>query len=307
MKMTLENKISRSLEILSNCDFHDSMRSNDKIVVFYSSAMLGSRLSKRDNDILMGRNTVPKSWYTNSVRSDCKINLAFKKAHSQIVEYLERGYNITPGRVYKLLDILSYGQQGCSKVKNDLSDNAILHRYLRNLNDLKMYCNEMTESEIYDFSFDMVFDFLDKLSLSISTLSLSFLIMYWIQRESGLIPLAVACMKDDFLAALDTKSGDSHTEKETKKKFRFFMRKLLDLHLKMFIKKASKEGEKVTSRDRILKLVIKNPKHTAKTMASCLGLSVQAIQKQITILKTEKRLKRVGPDNGGYWKVLSEK
>ena len=45
-------------------------------------------------------------------------------------------------------------------------------------------------------------------------------------------------------------------------------------------------------------------KHTAKTMASCLGLSVQAIQKQIAILKTERRLTRIGPDNGGYWNVI---
>lgn len=39
-------------------------------------------------------------------------------------------------------------------------------------------------------------------------------------------------------------------------------------------------------------------------MASCLGLSVQAIQKQIAILKSEERLQRIGPDNGGYWMVL---
>ena len=47
-------------------------------------------------------------------------------------------------------------------------------------------------------------------------------------------------------------------------------------------------------------------KHTAKTMASCLGLSVQAIQKQMAMLKTEGRLQRIGPDNGGYWKVFKK-
>ena len=41
-------------------------------------------------------------------------------------------------------------------------------------------------------------------------------------------------------------------------------------------------------------------------MASCLGLSVQAIQKQIAILKTEGRLQRIGPDNGGIWKVFKK-
>ena len=64
--------------------------------------------------------------------------------------------------------------------------------------------------------------------------------------------------------------------------------------------------KKSISRDRLLDLLKSHPKHTAKTMASCLGLSVQAIQKQIAILKAEKRLQRIGPDNGGCWKVLNQ-
>ena len=50
----------------------------------------------------------------------------------------------------------------------------------------------------------------------------------------------------------------------------------------------------------------RNPQHTAKTMASCLGLSVQAIQKQIAFLKSENKLERVGPDKGGRWKVIEK-
>lgn len=308
MKMTLKNRIAQSQEVLSNCDFQNCMDSNDKIVVFYASAMVGSRLSRRYSDILMNRNAVPTWWDSNSSLSDCKINSALKEAYAKVVKYIERDFDITPGRVLTLQDILSHRQPEYAKWRKYLINNEILRRYLRNLNNLRMHYKEMANSEIYDFSFDMMYDFLDNLSLSDDTLSLSFLIMYWIQRECDLIPLAVPCnKKDEILSLLDTQSGDMLTQKEKKKEFRLFMRKLLDLHLKIFIKNASsKNGEKSKSRDRILQLVKDNPTHTAKTMASCLGLSVQAIQKQIAILKAEKRLKRIGPDHGGSWKVLEK-
>ena len=310
MKMTLKDRIAQSQEVLKNGDFVDCMHWNDVEAVFYASAMVGSQLDRHYNKILMNRNAVPKWWRSNSRLSYCVINSAFKKAYEQVVEYLEQGYNITPGRVLKLLDVLSNGKhedsQEYSRVRADLTRNERFNRYLRKLNDLRTHYKEMTDSEIYDFSFDMMYDFIYDMSLSEATLSVSFLIMYWIQRENDLIPLALTCGKDSFLTALDTQTVDIRAKEDAKKKFRLLMRKSLDLHLKSFIDKESKAGnKKSTSRDRILDLIQSNPKHTAKTMASCLGLSVQAIQKQIAILKAEKRLQRIGPDNGGYWKVLN--
>ena len=193
--MTLKNRISQSLEILSNGDFQKCMHSNDMVVVFYASVMVGSQLDKRHNDILMNRNAVPKYWHSNSYLSDCIINSSFKTAYLQVVKYIERDYDITPGRVQKLLDMLSCGQPEYSKVRKvrkKFADDEILHRYLRNLNNLRIHCSEMTKSEIYDFSFDMVYDFIDEFSLSQEILSLAFLIMYWIHRECDLIPLALA-------------------------------------------------------------------------------------------------------------------
>ncbi len=105
----------------------------------------------------------------------------------------------------------------------------------------------------------------------------------------------------------DTNSDDTRYEREKKREFRLVMRKVLDLHLKLFIKNESKYSKtKLKSRDRILKLIKDNTSLTAKAMASCLGLSVQAVQKQIAILKKDNRLKRIGPDNGGHWKVFEE-
>lgn len=307
MKMTLKNRIDLSQEVLADSDFEKCMRSNDKTVVFHASKMAGSKLPEHYNDILMGRNAVPNWWHSNSRLSDCTINSAFKKAYAKVVEYIESGYDITPGRVQRLRGIISCGQSEYNTVRKGLANNEYLRQYLRNLNNLRMHCREMTNSEIYDFSFDMVYDFIDRLSLSKETLSLSLLIMYWIQRESDLVPLAVTCDKEVFIAALDTKSMDTSTERESKKEFRLFMRNLLDRHLQEFIRDESKDSKtKYTSRERILKLIKDNPTHTAKTMASCLGLSVQAIQKQIANLKKENRLERIGPDKGGRWKVIEK-
>ncbi len=308
MKMTLRNRIAQAQELLARNDYANfayCMHSNDKDVVYYASRMLGSNLSPRYNSILMGRNALPLWWYDNSKLRDCKINFGLKSGYIQVVDYLEWGYSITPGRVMKLMAVLNKKSRGLFKVMEDHADKENLHNYLRNLNNLRMVCNEMTEIEIYDFSFDMVYELIDELSLSTETLALAFLIMYWIQRENDLIPLAMTCARETFISQLDIYSEDTRDERVKKKEFRLFMRKLLDLHLKLFIKKESKGcKEKLQSRDRILQLIKDNPSNTAKTMASCLGLSVQAVQKQIAILKKENRLKRVGPDNGGKWKIV---
>ena len=317
MKTTLKNRIAQSQEILLKGDFEHHMHSNDIIAVYEASVMCGSRVNCRYNKILMGRNAVPRWWYSDSILVDCKINFSFKKAYAKVVDYIKHAkevdyikqeYAITPGRILKLLDILSCGQPKYSTERNIRAENEKLRRYLRKLNDLRIHCKEMTESEIYDFSFDMAFDFIDLLSLSKATLSLSLMIMYWIQRECNLLPLPLICKdKEEFKDRLEPKSDDWLSKRNAKKEFRLFMRKLLDLHLRSFIKNATKDNAiKPSSRDRILELVKNNPAHTAKTMATILELSVPAIQKQIRKLQDEGRLERIGPDRGGKWKVIDK-
>ena len=310
MKMTLKDRIALSQELLmsDSCqNDHQYMISNDRDVVFYASAIVGSKLSRRHSDILMNRNDIPRRWYSNSSTSDCKINFGFKKAFAKVIEYSERGFDITPGRMLKLLEIISCEQSGYSKMRNNRLNNEALIRYLRNLNNLRMHCVEMSDAEIYDFSFDMVYDFFEEFTLYKDTLYLSFMLMYWLQYECDLLPLAVSCKEGTYLSMLNTIFDNELPKKDGKKEFRQFIRGLLDSHLTEFIRDISKySGEKIKSRDRILKLLKDNPTHTAKTMASCMGLSVQGVQKQILNLKKENRLKRIGPDNGGRWEVIEK-
>lgn len=306
MKMTLKCMIEQAQEILSYSKDKHGMDSNDVLVVYYASAMHGSTLSKKDNKYLMNRNAIPKKWHSEPERMHCVINFNFKKAYAQIVKYTENSYDITPGRLQKLMDILSAGKDMYSIRRTNLSNNESVLRYLRNLNNLRRHYREMTAYEIYYFSFDMTYDFLNN-ALIRNNIPLSLLIMYWIQRECDLIPLAVRCSKDEYVHILGTQSDDEIAEKKKKEEFRVFMRDMLIKHLNTFIKNKPKDSPKSTSRDRILKLIKDNPHHTAKTMASCLGLSVKAVQKQISKLKSENRLMRIGPDHGGKWKIPDKK
>jgi ATP-dependent DNA helicase RecG len=42
-------------------------------------------------------------------------------------------------------------------------------------------------------------------------------------------------------------------------------------------------------------------------MIALTGLSVKGIEKNIRLLKKEGLLDRIGPDKGGYWKIIENK
>lgn len=55
---------------------------------------------------------------------------------------------------------------------------------------------------------------------------------------------------------------------------------------------------------KILLLMRETPEISSLAIASALGISDRAVKKQIAKLKAEGRIKRIGPDKGGSWKVL---
>ena len=72
--------------------------------------------------------------------------------------------------------------------------------------------------------------------------------------------------------------------------------------------KLAKEGGRETTQkttQKILEAIRKNPSITRKELASITGISENGIKFHISSLKQKNVLKRVGPDKGGYWKVLN--
>ena len=56
--------------------------------------------------------------------------------------------------------------------------------------------------------------------------------------------------------------------------------------------------------EKILTLVGENTHITIAELASVIGVTGRSIERNIQKLQQHGKLKRVGPDKGGYWKVL---
>ena len=60
------------------------------------------------------------------------------------------------------------------------------------------------------------------------------------------------------------------------------------------------------SSEKILILVRENKFISAREMAKHISISQRAVEKQLAILKKEKRIKRVGGRKGGYWEIIKK-
>ena len=69
---------------------------------------------------------------------------------------------------------------------------------------------------------------------------------------------------------------------------------------------AEKSNEKSNekSREKILRLMFENSAITTQEISETIGLSLAGVEKAVRALKQEKRLRRIGPDKGGYWDVI---
>jgi len=65
-------------------------------------------------------------------------------------------------------------------------------------------------------------------------------------------------------------------------------------------------GGKTTQKttQKILGLIKENPNITRKELAAIIGISEDGIKYYITNLKSMSVLERIGPDKGGYWRIV---
>ncbi|MCM2319542.1 MAG: winged helix-turn-helix transcriptional regulator [Pseudomonas sp.] len=62
-------------------------------------------------------------------------------------------------------------------------------------------------------------------------------------------------------------------------------------------------SEESSEETPLLRLLKAHPGLTARQAAEQLGLSPRAVEKQLAALKASGRLRRIGPNKGGYWQV----
>ncbi|RIH65665.1 HTH domain-containing protein [Mariniphaga sediminis] len=76
------------------------------------------------------------------------------------------------------------------------------------------------------------------------------------------------------------------------------------LRAKKRIKGSEKSSEK--SSEKILRLISENKYITAEELARELGITQRAVEKNLANLKRNGGIDRIGPDKGGYWKIIKE-
>ena len=67
-----------------------------------------------------------------------------------------------------------------------------------------------------------------------------------------------------------------------------------------------REKSREKSREKMLEQIRQNPSITMKELSEILQLSPKTIEKQISILKNEGAIIRLGPDRGGEWQVVQK-
>ena len=55
---------------------------------------------------------------------------------------------------------------------------------------------------------------------------------------------------------------------------------------------------------KILAKIAQNPSITIPELAADIGISSRSIERNIGKLQQTKKLERIGPDKGGYWRIL---
>ena len=55
--------------------------------------------------------------------------------------------------------------------------------------------------------------------------------------------------------------------------------------------------------EKIIELIRINPHFTIEELSNNIGRTTRTIEMELQKLKVKNKIKRVGPDRGGYWKV----
>ena len=81
----------------------------------------------------------------------------------------------------------------------------------------------------------------------------------------------------------------------------FMLQALLDTMTEVLVKTSGKESVKTSG--KILALIRGNALVTIPELAVAIGVSERSIERNLKKLQAEQLLSRIGPANGGYWKV----
>lgn len=88
--------------------------------------------------------------------------------------------------------------------------------------------------------------------------------------------------------------------------FLMFMLQALHDAMNEVISLPSSEKSSEKSSDKILAYLRANPFLSAKELALALSMTPRGVEKQLAVLKSEGRLRRIGPAKGGHWELVDQ-
>ena len=301
-------------------------------IITHSTAIEGSTITELENQIMFDNGIAIKG----KSLIEQNMNLDLKAAYERALTFARNHADITVQRL-KELSALTMKNTG-SEYHTALGDFSSANGDLRLLNvtagiggksymsfnkvpvNLEYFCKALNEQrskadamnmqQLYDMSFDAHFNLVTIHPWADGNGRMARLVMNWLQFEYGLIPSRIfADDKEEYIKALvETR------ENEDLSIFRDFMTQTMVRHLTTDIDNFLKSiGEDITiaapgkqkTEDRIIELIRENPKHTTKTLAEAIGITTKGIEKQLSKLKSQGRIERIGSAKGGVWKVLS--
>jgi Fic family protein len=299
-------------------------------IITHSTAIEGSTITELENQIMFdsGVTIKGKSLIEQNMNLDLKIAyercLEFARSHDDItVDRLKELSALTmknTGSTYhtalgefssangdlRLLNV-SAGVGG----KSYMSYNKVpqkIQQFCDIVNSQRRDASSMPLSQLYEMSFDAHYNLVTIHPWADGNGRMSRLVMNWLQFEFGLIPSRILSdEKEDYI-----KSLVATRENEDLTIFRQYMFGVMERQLSSEIEMYQKNNEdetdihvatSVRTSDRIIDLLRADPRHTAKTLADSIGISIKGVERQLAKLKRDGIIERIGPAKGGYWQV----
>lgn len=301
-------------------------------IITHSTAIEGSTITELENQIMFdnGLSLKGKSIVEQNMNLDLKAAyeraLDFARNHSEVtVERLKELSALTmknTGSEYhtmlgdfssasgdlRLLNVTA-GIGGTSYMSFNKVPSR-LAEFCADLNRTRQLSHSMTMQELYDMSFDAHFNLVTIHPWADGNGRMARLLMNWLQFEYGLIPSRIfAEDKEEYIKALvETR------ETENLHIFRRFMIRIMERQLAndiaMFEKSIGEDSvaqSNMSIADTIVALIKENPRHSARSLGESIGISNKSVEKQLARLKSQGVIRRIGPDKGGFWEIVTEK
>lgn len=336
MKTALEELVGRYRELGI-----DRQLDYDKFylysIITHSTAIEGSTITELENQIMFDNGIALKG----KSLVEQNMNLDLKAAYERVLEYARNHADITIDRLKELSALtmkntgseyhtaLGYFSSADGDIRllnvtagvggrSYMAYNKVpqkLKEFCDTLNASRRMAESMSMQQLYEMSFDAHYDLVTIHPWADGNGRMARLLMNWLQFEYGLIPSRIfSDDKEEYIKALVATREDRDLSI-----FRSFMTETMIAHLShdiaayeksvgddkpaMSVLPTSSAPKK--TRDRVIELLRHNPRLSAVALAAEIGISAKGIQRHLANLKAAGILRRIGPDKGGEWQIIS--